>query len=405
MSTTQRVDFPNRDGQSLAGRLELPAGASRGGALFAHCFTCSKDIAAATRIARALCARGYTVLRFDFTGLGHSEGEFGNTSFSSNTDDLVAAADFLREHHGAPSLLIGHSLGGAAVLHAAPRIPEARAVATIGAPARVEHLRKLLRDDLATIEGSGAARVQLAGREFTIKKQFLDDLERHDLDDLKDLRVATAIFHSPVDNVVSIDHAALIYQALKHPKSFITLDDADHLLTRAEDAEYVASVLAAWAARYLPELDETSEVPEGEVHVEQDRGSFQTRVATRSHRFVADEPVRVGGTDKGPNPYELLLSALGACTSMTLHMYAKHKKWPLERVAVELRHDRIHAADCADCEKEDGQIDRIERELELDGPLDEAQRTRLLEIADRCPVHRTLMNEKQIVTRLTGAGG
>jgi putative redox protein len=292
------------------------------------------------------------------------------------------------------------------VLRATPRIPEVRAVATIGAPAEPSHVLKMFRSSIDEIETSGAATVRLAGREFQIQKQFLDDLEEHNLlAGLSELRVATAIFHSPIDNIVGIDNAGKIYGALLHPKSFITLDNADHLLTRGEDAEYVASVLAAWADRYLPARDDdTPDAPDtsdGEVHVEQDRGGFLTHVTAGNHHLLADEPRRVGGGDRGPNPYEFLLTALGTCSSMTLHMYARRKEWPLQKVSIRLRHERVHAKDCADCESETGLIDQIQREIELEGPLDDDQRQRLLEIADRCPVHRTLMNEIKIRTRLS----
>ncbi len=315
----------------------------------------------------------------------------------------MSAADHLRQHAQAPSLLIGHSLGGAAVLRAAPRIPEVRAIATIGAPAEPSHVRHLFRSNIEEIESCGSARVDLAGREFQIQKQFLDDLEEHKLlAGLGKLKVATAIFHSPVDNIVSIDNAAKIYQALKHPKSFITLDDADHLLTRAADAEYAAAVLAAWADRYLPEAEQDTEPStDGEVLVQQDRGAFLSYVTAGNHNLLADEPRSVGGGDRGPNPYDFLLTALGTCTSMTLHMYAQRKKWPLQNVSIRLRHNRVHAKDCADCESETGLIDQIQREIKVEGPLDAEQKQRLTEIADRCPVHRTLMNEKKIRTQLS----
>ncbi|MCA8942470.1 MAG: alpha/beta fold hydrolase, partial [Planctomycetes bacterium] len=293
MVRSERMEFTNAHGEVLAGRFERPAGPTRATALFAHCFTCSKDMAAATRISRELSERGIAVLRFDFTGLGHSEGEFANTNFSSNTDDLVRAAEHLESLGHAPSLLIGHSFGGAAVLRVAPRIPSVRAIATIGAPADLNHLRQQFRCEIAEIESNGSAKVELAGREFEIKKQFLDDLDGQNLlAGLGDLHVATVIFHSPIDNVVGIDNAAKIYAALKHPKSFITLDDADHLLTKKADAEYVADVLAAWADRYLPDAEDPMTTPPGEVVVEQDRGSFLTHVTAGNHRFLADEPRR-----------------------------------------------------------------------------------------------------------------
>ncbi|MCR9247067.1 MAG: alpha/beta fold hydrolase [bacterium] len=397
-----KLEFENAAGHSLAGRLELPAAEPRAFALFAHCFTCSKDIAAATRISRALAQRGIAVLRFDFTGLGNSEGDFGSTDFSSNIDDLIAAATHLREHHRAPSLLIGHSLGGAAVLRAAPRVPEVRAVATIGAPKEPRHVTHLLVDRLDEIEERGSARVELAGRQFKIGRGFVRDLETHDgLDDLRRAGLATLICHSPSDEIVPVDEAAKIYGALRHPKSFVSLADADHLLTRREDSEYVATVLAAWASRYLEPAAAVARpvVTEG-LRAETGRTGFRTELMVGEHTFLADEPRKFGGTDTAPTPYGLLLGALAACTTMTLQMYARRKQWPLERAIAHVRHSRVHAEDCSDCETEGGKIERFERELELVGALDDEQRQRLLEIADRCPVHRTLMHDKQIVTTL-----
>ncbi len=402
-AVTDRVDFPSRTGVRLAARLERPVGVTRACAIFAHCFTCSKESRAATRIARALAARGIAVLRFDFTGLGQSEGDFANTSFSSNIEDLVAAADYLRDTHGAPTLLIGHSLGGAAVLAAAARIPEVRAVASLGAPSDPSHVIKHLEPSLEAIEAEGSARIELAGREFTITRQFLDDIRQQNLTDtLAGLSAAVMIMHSPVDRVVGIDHAAAIFQAVKHPKSFVSLDQADHFLSRAADAEYAADVLAAWASRYLPPRKDPP-VVEGVVTVRESReGKFTQSIRAGRHHLTADEPTSAGGLDRGPSPYDLLLASLGACTAMTLRMYAEHKTLPLDRVTVSLRHDRIHADDCASCtESTTGRVDRIERHLHLEGDLDDTQRTRLLEIANRCPVHRTLEGEKEIVTRLT----
>ncbi len=403
-----KIEFPNRDGHLLAGRLELPESGAppHGFAVFAHCFTCSKDTAAASRVSRALAARGFGVLRFDFTGLGGSDGDFANTSFSSNVADLVAAAEWLTREHGAPQLLIGHSLGGAAVLRAAPRIDSVRAVATIGAPSEPGHVDHLFADRACDIRTDGKAEVSIAGRRFTIQREFLEDLAEHNLlAGLPDLGKATLIMHSPVDEIVGIDHARKLYQALRHPKSFVTLDDADHLLTRQRDALYVADVLAAWASRYLPERDEpaaAADAPEqGEVVVaERPDMRYAQLVRAGRHELTADEPESVGGADTGPDPYSYVLAGLGACTSMTLRMYAERKGWPLDHVEVDLRHAKVHASDCAECEGREGRVDRIERVVKIVGPgLDAEQRTRLLEIADRCPVHRTLEASPVIVTR------
>jgi uncharacterized OsmC-like protein/pimeloyl-ACP methyl ester carboxylesterase len=407
MPETQKLVFENGRGEQLAASLDLPRGEPIGWGLFAHCFTCSKDIPAAGRISRRLAEEGLAVLRFDFTGLGSSEGDFANTNFSSNVDDLVAAATHLREHFAAPSLLIGHSLGGAAVLAAARHIAEVRAVCTIAAPSDPEHVRGLLTGEVGEIEARGVATVDIAGRQFQIKKQFLDDLGEQNLgEELGALRKALLVFHSPVDEIVGIDNARRIYQAARGAKSFVTLENADHLLRNERDARYVAEVLAAWVSRYIevPAVAAPAgreALPPGDVLVSELERPYTNRVLAGRHELLADEPPSVGGKDAGPNPYDYLLAALGACTSMTLRMYAERKGWPLEEVSVRLRHSRIHAEDCAECESESGLIDRLERELHLVGDaLTDEQRARLLEIANRCPVHRTLLNELQVPTRL-----
>lgn len=402
----ERFEFENPAGQKLAGLLERPEGEVAAFALFAHCFTCSKDIAAASRIARALASSGIAVLRFDFTGLGHSEGEFANTNFSSNVADLVSAAAALRKRHEAPRLLIGHSLGGAAVLAVAGDIPEAKAVVTIGAPGDPAHVAHLLKEKREEIESEGEARVELAGRTFTIKRQFLDDIAAQRLAErIGAMHKALLVMHSPIDEIVGIDNAAEIFLAAKHPKSFISLDKADHLLTRRADSEYVATTIAAWARRYILDAEDPAtmprpEVPDGELLVVERDGKFAQDIYTDRHTLRADEPTRLGGADSGPSPYELLLAALGSCTAMTLRMYAGHKRIPLERITVRLRHGKIHAQDCASCETQDGKIDRIERDIALLGELSEEQRAGLLRIADRCPVHRTLDSEIDVQTRL-----
>ena len=397
----EKVEFSNGRGQSLAALLELPDSPVRAYALFAHCFTCGKDIAAAARIARGLTARGIGVLRFDFTGLGSSEGDFANTNFSSNVSDLVAAADFLRESDRAPNLLIGHSLGGAAVLFAGGQIPEVTAVATIGAPATPEHVIKQFHADLDAIERSGEAEVSLAGRPFRIQKQFLDDLKSQDLDAvIGGWKRALLIMHAPLDEVVSIDEAGKIFQAAKHPKSFISLDGADHLLSDIGRAQYAANTIAAWAESYLPEPEQSTppEVAKGKLHVGEGNHRFLRDLYSDDHHWLADEPKSFGGDNLGPDPYEHLLAALGACTSMTIRMYANRKSWPLEDVGVTLSHSRKHRDDCDDCDAEERKLEVLRREITLDGPLDEDQRERLLQIADRCPVHRTLEGNLEIET-------
>ncbi|MBK1698697.1 osmotically inducible protein C [Rhodovibrio salinarum] len=401
---SERVSFPGSQGHELAARLDRPEARPRAYALFAHCFTCTKDLYAAQRIAAALAEQGVAVLRFDFTGLGHSEGEFANTDFTSNVDDLVQAADFLARAYDAPQLLIGHSLGGGAVIAAARRIPAARAVATIGAPADPEHIRHLFADKLDQIEAQGTAEVALADRRFTISRRLLEDIAGQTLhDDLAHLKKALLVFHAPRDEVVGIDNASTIFTAARHPKSFISLDDADHLLRRKADAVYVARTLAAWAERYLetPETDDASAATpsaEGEVVVQETgAGLFQNAVRSGHHRLLADEPREAGGTDTGPSPYDFLLTALGACTSMTLRMYASHKNLSLARVTVRLRHQKIHAEDSG---SGSGKADLLTRRIRLEGDLTAAQRQRLLEIADKCPVHRTLEGDIRVRSEL-----
>jgi uncharacterized OsmC-like protein/alpha/beta superfamily hydrolase len=397
----QKVEFTS-NGLTLSGALETPESAVRCYAIFAHCFTCGKDVAAASRIARALTASGIAVLRFDFTGLGNSDGDFANTNFSSNLQDLLAAVDFLRKEYAAPQLLIGHSLGGAAILAMATDVPEAKAVVTIGAPHSAEHVTHNFRASLSEIEQAGEARVELGNRQFLIKKQFLEDLDKHPVGDLGNLRKALLVMHSPLDATVAIEEAEKIYVAARHPKSFISLDDADHLLTRKRDSEYAAETIAAWASRYLPSPDHSPgvSVEKGRVRVEEKDHKFAQHVSSDSHYWLADEPRSVGGTNTGPDPYEHLLAALGACTSMTLRMYATRKKLPLENVVVELQHSRDYLEDCENCEEKPMQIDVLERTLTLQGSLSEEERARLLQIADRCPVHRTLHNNLQVRTVL-----
>lgn len=394
--STQPFDFSGSSGLRLAARLELPAsGRPRAWALFAHCFTCSKNIRAAVNISRGLASRGFGVLRFDFTGLGESEGDFADTNFSSNVEDLVLAARALEEAHGAPALLVGHSLGGAAVLRAAREVPSVKAVATIGAPAEPLHVLGLLRDAQEEIETEGEAYVDIGGRPFPVRRHFIEDLRESPAREVvQGLRRALLILHSPTDNIVGIENAATLYDMARHPKSFVSLDGADHLLSGPEDADFVASVLAAWATRYLPPAphpDENELRDSERVVAATEHGTFYTEIGIRAHELVADEPKSVGGEDLGPTPYDYLLAGLGACTSMTLQMYAGRKAWPLEEARVRLRHRRLHGPDrnrCAD--DEECRLDVVDREVELIGELDETQRARLMEIADRCPVHRTL---------------
>jgi uncharacterized OsmC-like protein/alpha/beta superfamily hydrolase len=400
---SERFNFPNATGEQLAATLDLPLGKPTAYALFAHCFTCGKDNLAAKRIAERLTFHGIAVLRFDFTGLGASEGEFANTHFSSNVDDLVAAADHLRKTYDAPAILIGHSLGGAAVLAASHKIPEPRAVVTIAAPYDPGHVAGLFKEQVETIRAQGEVEVELAGRPFHIKREFLDDVAERKLDAcLATLRKALLVFHSPTDDLVGIYNASHIFGAAKHPKSFVSLAGADHLLSQKSDAVYVANVIAAWAERYLdqPEIMTEGQVLEGLVLVrETHAGKFQQGILTGPHRLLADEPVKLGGLDSGPGPYDYLLAGLGACTSMTIRLYADFKKIPLENVSVRLNHEKkIHTKDCEDCENKVTKVDHIDRAITLEGPLDAEQRKRLMEIADKCPVHQTLESKIEIST-------
>jgi putative redox protein len=394
---TERFDFTGAAGQAMAGRLDLPEGAPQGFALFAHCFTCTKLSLAAVRIARALTLRGLGVLRFDFTGLGESEGDFADSSFSGDVRDLVAAARAMTARGYPPTLLVGHSLGGAAALAAAVELREVAAVAVIGAPFDVAHVARLFADELKTIREQGEAKVDLGGRPFTIRRSFVEDLEAQDQGArIAALRRPLLILHSPRDQIVGVENAAAIFQAARHPKSFVSLDDADHLLTRGADADYAAGVIAAWGARYLPAAAAAAppEMPEGHVVVaETGAGRFQVEVAVGKTRFLADAPVAVGGLGSGPGPYDLLSAALGACTAMTLRLYAEPKKWPLARVSVDVTHEK----------RQDRTLpDLFTRAIALEGALDAAQRARLIEIAERCPVHRTLTRGATIATVAAG---
>ena len=399
----QKIEFQNGDGQTLVGRLELPIDRHpHNFAIFAHCFTCNKNLAAVKNISRSLTANGFGVLRFDFTGLGESEGDFGDTNFSGNVEDLVAAAEYLGENHQAPTLLIGHSLGGAAVLFAAAEISSVKAVATIGAPSNPVHVKHLFKSDLEEIESSGKAKVNLSGRDFTIKKQFLDDLESKSLPETaKQLRKALLIMHSPQDNTVEIKNAEEIYVAARHPKSFVSLDGADHLLMNKKDSIYAGDIISGWAKRYVDLPDQEKLRTNHQVVASLDKeDGFTTAMKVGTHFMTADEPISFGGNDFGPSPYELVSAGLSACTAMTVQMYAKRKNWPLENIEVHTSYGKDHAVDCEDCEADSAKIDTFKREIKFIGNLDEKQKERMLQIADKCPVHRTLHSGTQIITKL-----
>lgn len=404
---TIKAEFEGHSGAKLAARLDLPAGRIRAWALFAHCFTCSKDSLAARRISGELASAGFAVMRFDFTGLGSSGGEFASTNFSSNLEDLRAAADWLTTHYEGPQILIGHSLGGAAVLAIAGDIGSVKAVATLGAPAEASHVIHNFGEHVEDIQASGEAKVDLGGRTFTIQRQFIEDLKDTRLTDrIGHMKKPLLVMHAPLDQVVGIDNASAIFTAAKHPKSFVSLDGADHLLTDPADANYVAGVVATWAARYLlAEAPRKEDEPVEDVVVgETGQGRFQVSVQAGPHRFLADEPADVGGADTGPSPYDLMSAALGACTAMTLRMYVRHKKLELGLVTVTVRHNKVHAADCLECTDGErargGKIDRFERMISIDGGVPEGLADKIVEIAGKCPVHRTLEHGAKVATKI-----
>ena len=399
MTRSERITFPGHSGDMLAARLDLPAGPPLGYALFAHCFSCSMNVLAASRVSQGLVDEGFAVLRFDFTGLGASEGDFENTNFSSNVQDLVVAANWLTETYGRVDVLIGHSLGGAACIVAANQLPMVKAVATIGAPSDAGHVLNQISDHLGTIEDIGSADVKLAGRSFTILKQFVDDVRDAKVcHAASTLRRPLLVLHSPLDEVVGIENASGLFVAARHPKSFVSLDDADHLLTQPEDAAHASRVIAAWAETYIDVAAEAPpKAPTGSVRVkETGQGNYANFVVTDDHVLRADEPLNHGGLNTGPAPYDYLCAALGACTSMTIRMYAERKDWPVQSIRVDVRHDRSEQAD------ETGRkADIFTRDLKIEGPLEADQLERLKEIADKCPVHRTLHAVSTIETRLS----
>ena len=402
-----RLSFEGASGATLAARLDLPAGPVRAYALFAHCFTCSKDLTASRAVSAALTRRGIATLRFDFTGLGGSGGDFASTNFTMNVGDLKAAAAYLAERYEGPSLLIGHSLGGAAVIVAAADIASVRAVATLAAPADTHHVTGHFGDKLRAIETDGEAEVLLGQRPFTIRRQFLDDLGAHGVtESLRALRLPYLNLHAPHDATVGIENATELFQAARHPKSFVSLDDADHLLSDKADATYAAEVVAAWASRYLAPMPEEAADMTPDVMVrETGAGKFQNLVTVGTHHLIADEPEGVGGLDTGPSPYDLLAAALGACTTMTLRMYAERKGLPLDRVLCTVRHEKVHERDMERMmDDERARPDVFTRTITLEGDLTPERRARLLEIADRCPVHRTLERGASVRTEATERG-
>lgn len=398
----KKVNFTTKDGFELSGVIHFPEHrVTQAYALFAHCFTCTKNINSAVNIANALADEGIATLRFDFTGLGASKGDFADTSFTTNVNDLIDAAEFLREEYEAPQIIVGHSLGGTAILAASKNIPSAKAVATIGSPASPEHVLHQLEPELETLKQEGQATVHLAGRPFTFKQDFVDDVYNHKID-YRDLGKALIVMHSPIDDTVSINEAETLYKSALHPKSFITLDKADHLMSKTEDSMYAGHVLASWARRYI-EVKEKTEIPEADDNVvvaAQTSEGFLNHVNANGHEFLADEPERLGGTNLGPTPYDYLSTALGTCTAMTLNMYARRKKLDVSKVIVNVSHDKVHAEDCEHCKDKTAKVDQFVRTICIEGDIKPEQRQRMLEIADLCPVHKTLHSESIIKTQL-----
>lgn len=404
---SSKINFTNKEGEILSGRLDLPANQDpHNFAIFAHCFTCTKDFSAVRNISKALAAEGFGVLRFDFTGLGDSDGNFADTNFSSNVEDLGCAADFLAKEYKAPSLLVGHSLGGAAAIFAAAKIDTIKAVATIGAPSNPVHVQKQLGEKLLAIKEDGQAVVTLAGRDFTFKQQFIDDLEECScVEAAKRLNKALLILHSPQDDTVTIKNAEEIYHAANHPKSFVTLDGSEHLLIDKKNAAYVGKVVAGWATRYIPvpEEDLIKTTFDAVASLDEEDG-FTTQLKLGNHHFQADEPLRVGGNDYGPTPYELLAGSLSACTAMTIQMYARRKGWLIDNVEVHTSYSKDYATDCESCENDSSaKIDTFTKEVRLESSLDEKQIQRILQIADKCPVHKTLHSETQVITSISNS--
>ena len=399
----QKINFTNAEGQQLVGRLELPINQHpHNFAIFAHCFTCNKNLSAVKNITRELTSNGFGVLRFDFTGLGESEGDFENTNFSGNVDDLISASNYLKENYTAPTLLIGHSLGGAAVIFAASTIDSIKAVATIGAPSNPKHVENLIKSSVDEIKATGKANVSIGGRPFTIKKQFLDDIETKSLPNVaKNLRKALLVMHSPQDTTVGIENAEEIYVAARHPKSFVSLDGADHLLMRKEDSIYVGSVIASWAKRYIsiPKTDTVSTTHQAVASLDAEDG-FTTQMTVGSHTMMADEPTSFGGNDFGPSPYEFVSAGLSACTAMTVQMYVKRKGWDLQNIEVHTSHTKVAKQVVENGEQKEIKVDTFNREIKLKGNLDDKQIQRILQIADKCPVHKTLHSDIDVVTKI-----
>lgn len=390
-----KLKIENKKGLLLQAQLELPANQKPNRyAIFAHCFTCTSSLSAVKNISRALTRYGFGVVRFDFTGLGRSEGEFADSHFSANVEDLIAVSDFMAANYQAPALLVGHSLGGAAVISAASRLDTVEAVATIGAPSTVGHVTHLFSHGIDAIKDKGKVEVNIGGRPFKIDNEFVEDFGKTDLPSVvKNLRKPLLIMHSPTDNVVGIKNAEELYLKAMHPKSFVTLDNADHLLTNSRDSIYAGNVIGTWVQRYFESqenemLDTNGEQLVGHLNLVED--NFTTTIQSKNHSILADEPASVGGDDFGPSPYEYLNAALVACTAMTLKMYAERKKWELQEVYVYVTHAKKHSKDLGLEQEKPSYLDHVTKKIKLIGNLDDAQKARLKEISSKCPVHKTL---------------
>lgn len=405
MATT-KFNFQNSSGEKLAARVELPLNQHpKSWALFAHCFTCNKNLTAVRNISRALTQHGFGVVRFDFTGLGESEGDFSDTNFSSNIQDLITAAEAMADEFGAPELLVGHSLGGAAVFFAGKAIESVQAIATIGAPSSPDHVKHLFESWVDEIVEEEHAEVKIEGRPFTVKKQFLEDIESKNMATcLNTLRKPLLLLHSPQDDTVGIANAGEIYSHAMHPKSFISLDGADHLLSKKEDSQYAGNVIAGWAQRYIDPTQDDKPLGRAQAVAQIGIDKFTTDIQMGKHAIRADEPIEMGGNDFGPSPYDLLLASLGACTSMTMKMYAERKGWAIDEITVHLDHDKDYVKDCEECEQPSSKIDIITRKIEIKADLDDSQLARLRDIADKCPVHRTLHSDVSVNTELNKVG-
>jgi len=400
-----KLNIQNKKGHKLQAFLELPADQKpQYYAIFAHCFTCSSALGAVKNISRSLTSHGFGVVRFDFTGLGRSEGEFAESYFSANVDDLMAVNDYLKAHYQAPSLLVGHSLGGAAVIVAASKLENIKAVATVGAPATVSHVTHLFSHGIEEVKEKGEVEVNIGGRPFKINEEFVEDFGKIDLPEItKNLRKPLLIMHAPFDQIVGIDNAHKLYHGAHHPKSFVSLDDADHLLSNSKDSLYVGNVIGTWVKRYFEQQDNAMLETKGEqlvAHLNLVEDNFTTSIQTKKHNFIADEPASIGGDDFGPSPYDYLSAGLAACTVMTLKMFAQRKKWDLQEVFVYISYSKKHSDELELDMEKSGYLDHMSKKLKFVGNLDEKQKARLKEIASKCPVHKTLQSEVIIETEL-----